>query len=194
MPSHCDLMCALVLLSIWGCVISNPIHQERCQHVRQSFHKFQIKSDHHSHIITDICPHLSNSCCVGLEGAIENKARQYFSDQMKFIFEHFRTQFFQDHKRIRDYLIATLDNTIEKVNQTFSNRIAFANKKLIEFVNQNVFQSSTVFFHSSVHSLDSLVDDLLKAIIISELEKSYVSKNIRLFILFMFILVYAKLI
>lgn len=113
-----------------------------------------------------------SGCCSGLEAAIESKTRHDFSDQIKSNLESFRLQFTQRESRIRHHLKSIFNETADRVNQKYSVRMALANAELVSFVNQHVFYKPS--FHSA--EMHSHVDNLLKAIVISELERSHVSE------------------
>lgn len=165
-----NLMFSLVFLAILALGQSNPVGHDRCQRVRQAHQIYLSRQSahHHSRGIKDLCPQRASSCCLGLELAIEIKTRDHFVGQLRSHLDTFRLSFEQRESRIRAQLASIFNETIDRVNKRYPVRIAHANQELIKSVSRSVFRA-----HQQ-GSLDRHVDNLLRAIVVSEFE-SHVS-------------------
>lgn len=158
---------SLTVLALVSSIECSPIgHEGKCERIRLAH---SVASHEHSRgVIKGICPTSSSSCCAGLELAIESKTRINFSQQVVKHLKSFRASFEQRDNRIRSQLSSIFNETIKRVNEKYSPRIALANSELIRWVSRNAFRVS------QVGSMDLHADNLLQAIVISEYE-SHVS-------------------
>lgn len=160
------VLTVVALLSLSQC---SPIAQDsKCERIRLA-NRVHSSHQHSRGLIKGICPTTSSSsCCAGLELAIESKTRINFSQQLNKHLKSFRHSFEQRDSRIRSQLSSIFNETIKRVNEKYSSRIALANQELVRWVTRNAFRAS------QVGSVDVHADNLLQAIVISEYE-SHVS-------------------
>ena len=172
--SDVTMIFLLAVLSLFAFSTSSPIGQDRCNNVRLAHQKYLNKQSHHHSrgIIKDICPHGSSSCCAGLELAIESKTREHFVAELRSHLDSFRVNFEPRESRIRAQLSSIFNQTIDRVSKKYSERIAHANQELVKFVSKSVFRAY------QPGMVDSHVDNLLRAIVVSEFE-SHVSVSIQ---------------
>lgn len=162
-----SLTTALTIVALLNCSECSPLgHESKCERIRMAH---SVASHQHSRgVIKGICPLASSSCCAGLELAIESKTRINFNQQVVKHLKSFRMSFEQRDNRIRSQLSSIFNETIKRVNEKYSPRIALANSELIRWVSRNAFRVS------QVGSMDLHAGNLLQAIVISEYE-SHVS-------------------
>lgn len=145
-------------------VNAGPVPNDRCFHVRQTHQKYMFKHEHHTQPISNIC---ENNCCAGLETAIETKTRIHFSDNVLSHLQPFRERFQMIGNEVIERIRSIMEDAEQRVRDNYSSHIAKASGELIE-AGRSILSGSRVD-----RLIDSHANNLLRAIIITELERTH---------------------